>query len=147
MNPEYLQLLAFALRDELIPSLGLPLPDAIGGLTLGADPISFALSLAYWQEGKRVYPYVVRKKTKGHGTSEQVEYRFPQKPKAELLVLVIEDTVTTGSSSLQAVKSLRELGLEVKHCLAIVDRGEGGRENLLVDGVSLSSLYHASDFL
>ena len=145
MNPESLHLTAKAFRDELIPQSGISIPQAVGGLTLGSDPIAYALSLSYWEIDKKVYPLVVRKEEKDHGTSRLVEsgMDFPKATKA----LVLEDTTTTGSSSLKAVQALRNLGLQVDTCLAIMDREEGAKEALLNEDVNLFSLFAASDFI
>ena len=146
MIPERLHLLTRCLRDELIPQSGLALPQAVGGLSLGADPIAYALSLAYWEEGHSVYPFVVRKKAKEHGLAKRVEERF-SKERAEIQeAVVLDDTVTSGGSALEAIRALRELGLEVKHCLAIVDRKEGAQAALEAEGVRLLSLFQAEDF-
>ena len=144
MVPERLALLARCLRDEMIPQSGLALPEAVGGLTLGADPIAYALSLAYWEQGHSVYPFVVRKEAKGHGLAKRIEARFSKQSLQE--VLVLDDTVTSGGSALQAIQALREFGLKVNYCLAVVDRGEGAHSALEAAGVSLLSLFRAEDF-
>ncbi len=144
MCPDRLSLLANAICDEVIPGASMSVPQAVGGLTLGADPIAYALSLAYLQRSHYVYPVVVRKATKDHGTGKLIEAEFDHSQVQEILVL--EDTVTSGGSALQAVNSLRQLGFAVRHCLAIVDRQEGGYEALNRQGVSLISLFQAKDF-
>lgn len=144
MLPERLYLLARCLRDELIPQSGLDAPQAVGGLTLGADPIAYALSLAYWEQAHCVYPLVVRKRAKQHGLAKRIEARFEAQKLQEALVL--EDTVTSGGSALEAVRALRESGLEVKYCLTVVDREEGGSAALEREGVRLLSLFQAKDF-
>ena len=144
--PEYLELLARTLRDETIPRANLVTPAAVGGLTLGADPIAYALSLAYLNKKKEVYPFVVRKKKKEHGTGRRIEAEFDSAPLQITEVLVLDDTVTTGGSSLEAVEALREAGFTVQHCLSIVDRQEGAREALDAKGVKLISLFCADQF-
>ena len=144
MIPDRLQLLARVLRDELIPHKKLPLPQAAGGLTLGADPIAYALSLAYWQQGHLLYPVVVRKEAKSHGMAKRIEAEFDKQLVTEILVL--EDTMTTGNSALVAVQALREAGFNIKNCIAIIDREEGGYENLAREGVGLISLFQGKQF-
>ena len=144
MLPERLHLLARCLRDELIPQSGLAVPEAVGGLSLGADPIAYALSLAYWEQGQTVYPFVVRKKAKEHGLAKRIEARFGAQTLQEALVL--DDTVTSGGSALEAVRAMRDFGLQVRYCLAIVDRQEGAHAALEAEGVRLFSLFQAEDF-
>ncbi len=116
---------------------------AVGGLTLGADPIAYATSLISYQKGEPIKPFVVRKEPKKHGTGRQIEGNLAEGER----VIVVEDVVTTASSSLKAVKACREAGLEVVAVYAIVDRKEGGRENLEKEGVKLYSLFTIDDFL
>ncbi len=123
MVPEYLEKLARALRDDLIPQFMDNMPQAVGGMTLGADPIAYSLSLAYWEKGHRAYPVVVRKKSKDHGTARLVEAKFDSK--AIQKVLVLDDVVTTGKSSLQAIEALRKMNFTIEYCVAIIDREEG----------------------
>jgi orotate phosphoribosyltransferase len=143
MVPDLLHRLACVFRDEVLPRVGYPEgPPAAGGLTLGSDPIAFALSLAYLEQGRTVYPIVVRKESKGHGTGRQIE------GEAELVseVVLLDDVVTTGGASLKAVHALRSAGLIVRNALCVVDRQEGGYEALKAEGVELHGLFRKSDF-
>ena len=145
LDPELLWSLARAFRDELIPEvLGEGAADfqACGGLTLGADPMAYALSLAYREASRAVYPIVVRKEAKGHGTGRQIEGKADHFKE----VLLLDDVITTGGSSLKAVAALREAGLPVRHCLCIVDRQEGGAQNMAAENVALHPLFQKSDF-
>jgi len=117
--------------------------NAIGGLTLGADPIAYATALISHQKGSPLKPFVVRKEPKGHGTKRQIEGNVLPGER----VVVVEDVVTTAASSLKAVKACREYGLEVVAVCCIVDRNEGGRENLEKEGLKLYSLFTIDDFL
>ena len=144
MVPHHLALLARVLRDDLIPREKLPLPKAAGGLTLGADPLAYALSLAYLEKGHCLYPVIVRKETKRHGMAKRVEAEFDRKAINE--VLLLEDTLTTGGSALTAARALREEGFQVSHCISIVDREEGGKENLRHEGIKLLSLFTKHQF-
>lgn len=117
--------------------------DAIGGLTLGADPISYAIAYASDVIGRRVRAFTVRKEPKAHGTGRQVEGPF----KAGDRVAVIEDVITTGGSALKAVEAIRREGGDVAGVLALVDREEGGREALEQAGLHVHALARASEIV
>lgn len=118
-------------------------PDGAGGLTLGADPIAYAVSFVSYLEGKPIKPFVVRKEPKAHGMGRQVEGLL--KPGDR--VAVLEDVITTGSSSLKAVQACRREGYHVIGVFAIVDRQEGGSENLKAEGVEVYSLFKIEELL
>lgn len=142
LHPERLSRLSQALIELVIEkNLGI-VPESIGGLTLGADPISYGLALSYAQKSKIVYPLVVRKEIKNHGTQKRIEGYF-QKVKT---CLVVDDVITTGGSTLKAVEALREAGIEVRHGICILDREEGGWELLKENGIEMFSLFKKSDF-
>jgi len=131
-----------ALRDS-----GWPV-DAVGGLTLGADPISYAIAHASALEaeagtGGMVRSFTVRKETKQHGTGKLIEGPF----QAGDQVVVVEDVITTGGSALKAVEAVRAAGGRILGVLALVDREEGGREALEAAGLRVISLVTASDLL
>ena len=142
MHAARLKLLAEAIRDEVLPAAGLSVPAAAGGLTLGADPIAFALSRAYLDQGQDMRPVVVRKEAKGHGTGRQIEGLL----EGVREVLLLDDVITTGGSSLKAVHALRQAGYQVRHCVCIVDRQEGGQANLASEGIELLPLFKKDDF-
>lgn len=143
LHPERLRLLARVICDETMPAAGLSVPAAVGGLTLGADPICYAVSLYYWEKGKLVYPLIVRKEAKGHGTGRQIEGEVESVRE----VIVMDDVITTAGSTLKAVEALRGAGLSVKNAVCIVDREEGGRENLAKAGIELFSVFRKSEFV
>ncbi len=118
-------------------------PDAVGGLTLGADPIIGAMLSLAGMEDLNLKGFIVRKQSKDHGTGALVEGPLAAGDR----VVVIEDVVTTGGSSLQAIKAVRELGAEVKRVVAVVDREEGGRENLAAEGCQLEAIFTANELL
>ncbi len=121
-------------------------PDSVGGLTLGADPISYAIAYASALPaagGPLVRAFTVRKEAKQHGTGRLVEGPFRQDDR----VVVIEDVITTGGSALRAVDSIRAAGGQVLGVLALVDREEGGREALEGAGLAVHALARASDIL
>jgi len=122
---------------------------AVGGLTMGADPIASAISLTSFlaQEagaGPAIPAFYVRKEPKGHGTNQWVEGKKGLPASAK--VVVVEDVVTTGASTLKAVERCRIEGLDVLGVLALVDRQEGGREAVEEKGIALESLFVRSDF-
>lgn len=100
---------------------------AIGGLTLGADPIVVATSVISAQQGRPVHGFLVRKAEKTHGTSQRIE-GFRDKPAQ---VVIVEDVCTTGASTIQAIEAAREFGFEISGVLCLVEREEaGGRANV-----------------
>jgi orotate phosphoribosyltransferase len=117
--------------------------DAVGGLTMGADPIACAISYASATTTRPIRAFTVRKEAKTHGTGKLIEGPF----QAGDRVVVIEDTITTGSSAQKAIDAVRAAGGKVVGVLALVDREEGGRERLLENGVDVLSLARASEIL
>jgi orotate phosphoribosyltransferase len=117
--------------------------DSVGGLTLGADPVSYAMAYASVSDGPLVRAFTVRKEAKAHGTGKRVEGPFRQGDS----VVVIEDVITTGGSALKAIEALREAGAEVLGVLAVVDREEGGREAIEKSGLAVRALARAGDVL
>ena len=117
--------------------------DAVGGLTLGADPISYAISYASAATDQPLRAFTVRKEAKSHGTGKLIEGPF----KAGDRTVVIDDVITTGGSALKAVAAVQEAGGRVVGVLALVDREEGGREAIEAAGVSVVSLVTARELL
>ena len=117
---------------------------AVGGLTMGADPLASATSLWSTLQGRPLDAIYVRKEAKGHGTAAFLEgtKRVP----AGARVAIVEDVVTTGNASITAVKRLRDHGYVVDTVLAIVDRKAGGREAFAAVGLHLEALFDVSDF-
>ncbi|HEY0994020.1 MAG TPA: orotate phosphoribosyltransferase [Kofleriaceae bacterium] len=120
-------------------------PDAVavGGLTLGADPLATATSLVSFQRGRPRAAFIVRKEPKGHGTNQWLE---TTKLAPGARVVVLEDVVTTGASTLKAIERVRLAGLEVAHAIGLVDRLEGGREAVTRE-TPLTTLFTRRDFL
>jgi orotate phosphoribosyltransferase len=122
-----------------------PLPRAVGGLTLGADPLASAVAYTSFLEGEPIDSIIVRKEPKGHGTGQWIEGRKTVPDGSR--VVVLEDVVTSGGSALKAIERCRIEKLEVVGCLALVDRMEGGREAIQALDVPLESLFTRKDFL
>ncbi len=122
-----------------------PLVRAVGGLTLGADPLASAIALTSYLQGEPVDAFIVRKEPKGHGTGQWVEGRATIPDGSR--VAVLEDVITTGGSALKAIERCRAEKLEVAGCLALVDRDEGGRQAIEAAGVPVDALFARGDFL
>jgi len=118
-------------------------PDSVGGLTLGADPVSYAIAYASQLAGMPTRAFTVRKEAKSHGTGKLVEGAYESGDR----VVVIEDVITTGGSALKAVEVLRAAGAHVVGVLSVVDREEGGRETLEAAGLEVASLALASEIV
>ncbi|MHB1843825.1 MAG: orotate phosphoribosyltransferase [Deltaproteobacteria bacterium] len=122
-----------------------PQARAVGGMTLGADPLASSVSLTSYLAGVPLTAFIVRKEPKGYGTGQWIEGR------ALLVrgdkVVVVDDVVTSGGSTLKALERVKEEGLEPVACFALVDRGEGGAEAIAAKGVGLHSLFTRADFM
>jgi orotate phosphoribosyltransferase len=119
------------------------LPEWIGGLTMGADPVACAVAHQSWMEGNPIHAFSVRKEAKAHGTGSQIEGGLP--PGAR--VVVVEDSLTTGGSALKAIEALKSHGCEILCVLAVVDREAGGEARLAEAGIPLVRLYTAAELL
>ena len=116
---------------------------AVGGLTLGADPLATATSVISFQSGRPRAAFIVRKEPKGHGTGQWIE---STKLPAGAKVVILEDVITTGASTLRAIERSRLAGFTVLHALGLVDRLEGGREAVEAE-CPLTTLFTRRDFL
>jgi orotate phosphoribosyltransferase len=114
--------------------------DAIGGLTLGADPMSYAIAYASALAGTPLRAFTVRKQAKAHGTGRLIEGPFREGDR----VAIVEDVITTGGSALRAIEAVQAAGGIVAGVLALVDREEGGREALESAGLPVLALALAS---
>jgi orotate phosphoribosyltransferase len=117
--------------------------DAIGGLTLGADPISYSISYASAGSGHPLRAFTVRKETKNHGTGKLIEGPL----RSGDHVVVIEDVITTGDSALRAIEAVRSAKGSVSGLMALVDREEGGRQAIERTGVKVVSLVTATQII
>jgi orotate phosphoribosyltransferase len=127
-----------AVIDEIAPHAV-----AVGGLTLGADPLATATSVVSFQRGRPRAAFIVRKEPKGHGTNQWLE-TTKLAPGAQ--VVIVEDVVTTGAATLKAIERARLAGLRVICALGLVDRLEGGCEAVTKE-VPLTTLFTRRDFL
>lgn len=118
-------------------------PRAVGGLTLGADPVAYAMAHAAADGGAALDAFTVRKQPKDHGTGRRIE--GPLEPGSD--VVVVEDVVTTGSSALRAVEAVQAEGCRVVGVLCVVDRGQGGRERIAGAGLELRALVDAAELI
>ncbi len=115
---------------------------AVAGLTLGADPLVTAVSLVGVYEGQALFPLIIRKEAKGHGTRAYIE-GLTLPPGS--VVTVLEDVVTTGQSALKAVERLQQAGYTVNQILALVDREQGGAELYQSHGLPFNALFTIQD--
>lgn len=134
------KLIADGILNLLVDQL--PMPDAVGGMSIGADPITAAVITMAGVRGQQMSGFLVRKEAKGHGTNRYVE--GPVRPGQR--VAIVEDVVTTGGSSLDAITRVEEFGLKVARVVAIIDRMEGGAEAFASKGYPFSSLLTIRDF-
>jgi orotate phosphoribosyltransferase len=117
----------------------------VGGITLGADPIATATSIAAHLAGQPMHAFIIRKEPKGHGTGQWLEGRKNLPPGSR--VVIVEDVVTTGGSSMKAVRRAEEEGLVVLGIVTLVDREEGGRESIEQEGYWLRSIFTKSELV
>ena len=128
------KLVAEGILDLLADNL--PLPDAVGGMSIGADPITAAVITMAGVRGQAMTGFLVRKEPKGHGTNRYVEGPVT----AGQRVVIVEDVVTTGGSSLEAIARVEEFGLKVSRVVTIIDRLEGGPKGVRVPRLSAVQL-------
>ena len=135
---------------ELVGALGLEAirragwqAEVVGGLTLGADPVAYAVALASRARPPELSAFTVRKKAKEHGAGRRIEGCF----ESGMSVIVVEDAITTGASAIDAINAVRSEGGRVAGVLAVVDREEGGREAIEKTGASVQALVRAAELL
>lgn len=145
----YVDLRRITLDGEAAPLVGLVMNeltrgldfDAVGGLTLGADPVATAMLHASAATGRRLDAFVVRKSGKAHGLQQRIEGPSIKGRR----VLIVEDTTTTGASPMDAVAAALEEGADVVAVATIADRATGAREKLEAQGLTYVSAYSLAD--
>ena len=140
LNPEGMVLIGELLFENFIRGKGI---QAVGGLTLGADPLAFAVSMYSYMQKAPVRPFVIRKNAKGHGLKKWIEGEFFEGER----VAILDDVVTSGESTINAIQRARESGLSVEFAVCLVDREEGGKENIEKEKVKLFSLFTKKDLV
>lgn len=120
-------------------------PDAVGGMTLGADPIVSSILYRSAEVGKPMAGFIVRKEAKGHGAGNQIEGNLAP----WMRVVLVEDVVTTGGSTLKAIEAIRKAhpSVEIVGVLAIIDRNAGGADAFSRLGIPFQALYNVQAFL
>jgi orotate phosphoribosyltransferase len=139
LSPDGARLVAEGILDMLPADA---MPAAVGGMSIGADPITAAVVTMSAVRGTPLAGFMVRRESKGHGTHQYIE--GPVQPGDE--VVIVEDVVTTGGSSLAAIERAEAFGLKVGRVIAIIDRMEGGAEAFAARGYKFSSLLTIRDF-
>jgi orotate phosphoribosyltransferase len=129
------------IAEGMLDLIGEPLPKAVGGMAIGADPITAAIITIAGVRGLPLKGILVRKEAKGHGTERYIE--GPVSPGDD--VVIVEDVVTTGGSSLLAIDRVEAFGLKVTHVIAIIDRLAGGGQAFHDRGYKFSSLLTIRD--
>jgi orotate phosphoribosyltransferase len=123
LDPEGMNLIG-AIIFDMLKDTGIT---AVGGLTLGADPIANALAVISYQKGNPIKSFIVRKDVKDHGTKSAIEGSVLPGEN----IAIIDDVITTGGSTITAIEQARKSGLNVAMVITLIDREEGGRENIL----------------
>ncbi len=139
LSPEGAYLVASIILDMIKDKA----PDAVGGPTLGADPIAGALAALSYINKQPVKTFIVRKEAKEHGTQQQIE--GPALESGNRVILV-DDVATSGKAILEAKQALDKIGVIVDKVIVIVDRKQGACENLAKAGLKLESIFTITDF-
>jgi orotate phosphoribosyltransferase len=139
LDPEGMNLIGTIIFDMLKDSD----ITAAGGLTLGADPIANALSVISYQQGKPIKSFIVRKDIKDHGTKSAIEGNVLRGEK----IAIIDDVITTGGSTITAIEQARKEGLSVEMVITLIDREEGGRENILQHVDNIKTIFTRTDIM
>jgi orotate phosphoribosyltransferase len=139
LDPEGMNLIG-AIIFDMLKDTGIT---AAGGLTLGADPIANALSVISYQKGKPIKSFIVRKDIKAHGTKSAIEGSVGTGER----VVIIDDVITTGGSTITAIEQARMAGLIVEMVITLIDREEGGRENILQYVDNIKSIFTRTEIM
>ena len=137
LDPEGMFLIGNLISGKIVDSA----IDAIGGPALGAIPIVDAVAMISCQKGKVVKPFYVRERVKDHGIAKKIEGNVEKGDR----VIIVDDVITTGGSTIRAVECARDEGLEVVKVIALVDREEGGRQAIEQHVTDVESLLTMSN--
>src|ERR1700690_1839545 len=118
--------------------------DAIGGPTLGADPMVGAIASLSFQEGRPVKTFIIRKQPKAHGKQQQVEGPLLKEGSN---VVIIDDVATTGKAFVESIEVLQKMNIHIKKAICVIDRAEGAMEALAKYKVPLRSIFTIAEFL
>jgi orotate phosphoribosyltransferase len=113
----------------------------VGGLTMGADPVAYSIAHRSFLDGKPIDAFSVRKRAKDHGTEQRIEGGLPIKARC----LIVEDTITTGRSSMEAVAALRAHGAQILGVLCLVNRSDGAEKFYEGQGLPLISIFTGAE--
>ncbi len=142
LHPDGIRQISAGLLEAIQARHGDSMPTCVGGMAIGADPITAGIVMLAGQSGLPIRGFMVRKEAKQHGMGRLVE--GPVSP--GMKCIVVEDVVTSGGSAIQAVEAVRAFGLEVLGVMAVVDRLEGGRQAFEAAGLELTTLLTIEDF-
>lgn len=142
LHPQGANWIAAGLLDRILSRSGETKPQCVGGLAIGADPITASIVVHAGQRGLGMLGFMVRKEAKTHGTGKLVE--GPVEP--GMSCVIVEDVITSGGSALKAAESAKEFGLNVLGVYGVIDRLEGGRQAIQQAGYSLDTLLTIDDF-
>lgn len=142
LHPQGANWIAAGLLDLIIEKSGQKLPDSVGGLAIGADPITASIVVHAGQRGLGLLGFMVRKEAKTHGTGKLVEGPVQE----GMTCVIVEDVITSGGSALKAAQSASEFGMKVLGIYGVIDRLEGGREAIEQAGYPLATLLTIDDF-
>lgn len=140
LHPQGANVIALGML-ELITAMS-PMPAAVGGMAIGADPITASIITLAGQRDLPLLGFMVRKEPKGHGTGRQVE--GPVEPGQE--VVIVEDVITSGGSAIAAAEAAQAYGLIVRGVIGIIDRLAGGEAAFAAKGIPLQTLLTVRDF-
>lgn len=140
LNPEGM-FLAGKLMYEMVREM--PAVDAVGGVSIGGDPLVCSVVLEAYRKKDNLAGFLIRKEPKGHGTNRWVE--GAKNLRKGMNVVILEDVVTTGGSSLKAIEATEKEGYTVKGVVAILDRLEGGEDTIKSKGCEFKSIFNLND--
>lgn len=142
LHPQGANWIAAGLLDLILEKSNHKLPEAVGGMAIGADPITASIVVHAGQRGLPLLGFMVRKEAKTHGTGKLVEGPV----QAGMTCVIVEDVITSGGSALKAAESAKDFGLKVLGIYGVIDRLEGGREAIEQAGYPLATLLTINDF-